>query len=329
MRLEVFSGFELTDMILEFAKFERERKYAGAGDFTLTLNSLDYVDRLKRDNYLVINNDCYVIENVHKFKNEEKKTELEVTGRHLNSILERRVVASFTLGTGSTYEAQIYSLVDQNFINPTDSDRKIPFMRATTSKGLTVTPTESRTLKNKNVLEILEDLCSTAGLGFRVNFLPEDAQMEFEVYQGNDLTEDVFFSEDFGNISESELYEQGNDYKNVGYLNNDGVLTEVGSATGLDRREIILDGDDTAEVTTELEASTVLTSAECAILLTEQFVYREDWDLGDIVAFIDNSLGFLVEKPVQEVTETYTDKLEIDVVFGDRIPTVFEKLKKG
>lgn len=328
MRLEIFNGFELVDMIYEFAGFEAERKYAGAGDFTLTLNSLEYAGSLKRDYYVVADGDCFVIENIHRFNNEKGEIELEVTGRHLNSILDRRAVASLTVGTGSTYEAQIYALVNSTFINPADPDRKIPFMTAAALKGLAAAPTESQTIKSKNVLEILEEICPAAGLGFRVNFLPESQQMEFEVYQGRDLTGEVFFSEDFGNVADSELYEQGRDHRNVGYLNNDGTLTQVGNAAGLPRREFILEGDSTDDVKTQLAASAVLTSAECAVILTEQFVYREDWDLGDTVSFIDNRLGFVVEKPVLEIKETHTDKMNIDVVFGDKIPTVFEKLRR-
>lgn len=328
MRLEIFNGFELVDMIYEFASFEREKKYAAAGDFTLTLNSLEYVDSLKRDNYIVIDGDCYVIENVHRFKNEKGEIELEVTGRHLNSILDRRVLASLTVGTGSTYEAQMYALVNGTFINPADPNRKIPFMRAAVLKGLPAAPAESSVLEDKNVLEILEEICPAAGLGFRMNFLPEVQQFEFEVYQGRDLTGEVFFCEDFGNVADSELYEQGRDYRNVGYLNNDGALTQVGNAAGLARREFILNGGDTGDVKTRLAESAVLISAECAVLLTEQFIYREDWDLGDTVSFIDRRLGFVVEKPVMEIKETYTDKMDIDVVFGDRIPTVFEKLRR-
>ncbi|WP_051688307.1 siphovirus ReqiPepy6 Gp37-like family protein [Desulfofalx alkaliphila] len=330
MRIEVFKGFELVDMIYEYASLERERKYAGAGNFTLVLNSLEYVTALQRDNYLVIGDDCYIIENVHKYNTEKGEIRLEVTGRHLNSILDRRVVSTWALNTGTTYERQIYTLVDANFITASDTSRRVPFLFSAPSKDLTVKPTEGQVFESIDVLSILEEICLRAGIGFRVNFDPENERMTFEVYRGADRTEDVFFSEDFGNVADSELYEQGRDYRNVGYLNNQGTLTRIGNATGLDRREFIYEGDDPADVTAELAARKVLVSAECAILPTEQFTYRVDWDLGDVVTFIDRGIGFTVEKSVLEIKETYAGgKLDLDCVFGDRIPTVFDKLSAG
>ena len=330
MRLEIFDGFTLVDMIYDYASFERGRKYAGVGDFTLVLNSLEYVPVLKRDNYIVAGNDCYIIENIHKYKNEKGEIELEITGRHLNSILDRRVVGSWTLSTGSTYESQVYNLINANFINPSDPDRKIPFLVNAPSKGLAAKPDMEQEFESANILGILEHIMPLAGLGFRINFNPEQGNMEFEIYQGVDRTEGIFFSEAFGNLAESELYEQGRDYRNVGYLNTDGKLTKTGSGTGIDRREFIQDGDDIADVAATLAGQRVLTSAECVIFPDGEFAYRQDWDLGEVVTFIDHDLGFTMEQRVLEIKETYADgRADIDVTFGDRIPTVWDKLSTG
>lgn len=355
MRLEVFDGFTLVDMIYDYASLERERKYAGAGNFTLVLNSLEYVPVLKRDRYIMAGGDCYIIENTHKYKNDKQEVVLEITGRHLNSILDRRVVAGFdiekddgsppesryyfispefpaevTVATGLTYETQLYNLVDANFIDPTDADRKIPFLFNAPSKGLFGKPAKEHTFGSGSVLDILEEISLDVGLGFRVNFDPENEKMQFEIYKGVNRTGHIFFSEDFGNVAESELYEQGRDYRNVGYLNTDGILTKTGTGTGIDRREFILDGDDLADVAATLAGQKVLTSAECVIFPDGEFRYRQDWDLGDVVTFIDRDLGFTSEQRVLEITETYADgRADIDVTFGDRIPTVWDKLSTG
>lgn len=327
MRVEVFEGFELIDMIYDYTSFEMERKYAGAGDFTLILNSLEYAPVMQRDRYIMAGDDCYVIENIHKYKNDKTETELEITGRHLNSILDRRVVGKWVLNTTAAYESQAYALVNANFIEASDPSRRIPFLIHAPPKSLPARPNEEMIFENSNILDILEKIMPAAGLGFRVNFNPEAGSMEFEIYQGVDRTESVFFSEAFDNLAESELYEQGRDYRNVGYLNKNGVLTNTGSSTGIDRRELIQDGDKLAEVTAALAGQKVLVSAECAILPDGEFAYRQDWDLGDIVTFIDHDLGFTVEQRVLEIKETYRDgRADIDVTFGDRIPTVFDKL---
>lgn len=316
----------MVDVIYHFVSFRYERKYADVGAFILVLNDLEYIDSLKRDNYLMVNGECYVIENIHRFKNGRNEIELEITGQHLSSILDRRVLPTLNISTAATYEAQMYSLVNSQFVNPSDADRKISFMTVAASKGLVDRPAENRTLKTIDVLTVLKDLCIASGLGFRMNFYPEEKNIEFEVYQGRDLTEDVFFSEEYGNVASSDLYEQGRDYKNVGYLSNGTTATQTGSGVGLERREFIIVGSDMADVRAEMSQRGVLFSAECDVILTDQFDYRKDWDLGDTVTFIDNSLEFVLESPIIEIKETHTDKLDIDVTFGDRIPTIFEKL---
>ena len=86
-----------------------------------------------------------------------------------------------------------------------------------------------------------------------------------------------------------------------------------------------MDAQDASE---KLADAAIQISAEGMILDTDQFAYHEDWELGDTVGYTDNSLGFSVNRPILEIEETCTTNTVIDVVFGDRIPTIFEILMK-
>ena len=91
----------------------------------------------------------------------------------------------------------------------------------------------------------------------------------------------------------------------------------TGTAAGLDRREIILGDEET------LSDYGRLISVDGMVLDTEQFIYLEDWDLGDTVSYLDKTLGFFVENPILEIQETYEKEVTMEVTFGERVPTIF------
>lgn len=326
MHIEVFENFTLTAFIQSFVSFEQERCYQDAGQFTLTLNSLEHKQDLQIGNILLAEKDAYIIENVHQYSTGTHEMRLEITGRGLASILDRRVVGQFTVVSSKTYEAQVYDLIQEHFTQPKNSKRKIDCLHIAAMKGLTVKPETDILFESKDCLEIIKALCEYGNLGFRIRFFPEEAYFLFEVYEGKDLTEEVFFSEEYGNISDSEIYEQTRDYKNVVYAANAGMLSEIaGDANGLFRREMIANAENAA---TELKERCRRSAAECSVMLNKQFIYKQDWDVGDAVTFVDNQLGFLVERPILSVKEVHTNQMEIEVNFGDKIPTIFEKLGK-
>lgn len=321
MQIDIFNNFGLETMIFGYASLEFTRKYRGAGPFCLVLNSLEDYQYLQEDYIALIGSDAYLIENIHSYNNDKKERTIEVTGTHINKLLSRRVTAPVTINATATIESQLLSLVDANFINPTLADRKINGF-VNKSNGITKKSTTQYAVgdeKGVTVMEVLNRVCGNSGLGWRVNFLPEQQKLEFEIYEGIDLTNDVFFGEEYGNVSESDLYRQSQNYSNVGY--KAGVFS--GSGTGINRRERILDEN------MSLSDCSRLVCAESVIKNNDQFVYKVDWDLGDVVAFEDSMLGFKVNKPVLEVKEIHSNKVGLEVVFGDKIPTVWEKLKKG
>ena len=166
-------------------------------------------------------------------------------------------------------------------------------------------------------------------MGWRLNYLPEQAQFAFEVLPGRDLTDEVFFSDAYQNIAESEIYENTQGYKNVLYTVSDENGVQIyGSGSGWERREMIAENLEPIDARQKLADSTVQIGASGRILDTEQFTYQQDWDLGDIVSYTDTKLGFTVNQPILEIEETCTGEIIIDVTFGERIPTIFEKIMK-
>lgn len=326
MRIDVFSpAHEQTTAIFSFVSFTYRRMFRGAGEFTLELNSFDEADNLQNGNYLIAGSDAYIIENRHKY-DDGGKPKLELSGRHVNSLMDRRVITSFAINTTDTIENQLRALVAENFISPTNSDRTVESIALAPLKGITQKAASGYSVKNMTVLNALDQICSLYGLGWRLNYLPEQAQFAFEILPGRDKTSDVFFSDAYQNIAESEIYENTQGYKNVLYNVTDTGVSIYGSGSGIERREMIAENMEAADASEKLAESRIQIGASGRILDTQQFTYEEDWDLGDTVNYTDTSLGFSVDQPILEIEETCTGETVIDVTFGERIPTIFEKL---
>ncbi len=325
MRLEIFKDFELIDMIYSYESFEHTRKFADCGEFSLKLNNFNDINILSPNNIILLDNIPYIIENVHRYKNANKTIETEITGRSLKSILDRRVVTNFTLSTNITYEQQIYKLIQDNCISPIDNNRKIDFIKNSTLKNINLRPNQEIVFENKYLLDLIIEICKLCDLGFDMKYLPEEKQMIFEVLQGNNLTNDVVFSEQFNNIADLEIYNQTKDYKNICYYKYNENINVIGTGTGINRREHIVSGD-MSEAIKQLEDRKEVLSIECSVLSNEQFRYKLDWNLGDIVLIEDKRLNIFIEKRIIEIKETINESHYIELAFGDKILNIYEKL---
>lgn len=325
LRLEIFKEFELIDMIYSYESFEHTRKFADCGEFSLKLNNFKDNNILSPNNIILIDNTPYIIENINRYKNANKTIETEVTGRSLKAILDRRVIPNFTLNTNTTYEQQIYKLVQDNYIKPTDNNRKVDFIKNANLKNINLKPTQEIVYENKYLLDLIIEICKLCDLGFDMKYFPEEKQIVFEVLQGNDLTDDVVFSEQFNNITDLEIYNQTKDYKNICYYKNGETVCVMGTGVGLDRREHIISGD-MSEAIKQLEDRKETLSIECSVLSNEQFKYKIDWDLGDIVLIEDKGLNIFISKRIIEIKETINESHYIELVFGDKILNIYEKL---
>ncbi|RHM97177.1 hypothetical protein DWZ33_16605 [Dielma fastidiosa] len=323
----LYRNFKLVEIIAAYLSLEYVLKHRGAGTFTLTLNDGDVARSFFQNDILMIDDDAFIVENIHVFSDDGANT-YEISGLHINSLLSRRVISSFTFDVNETYEMQIEKLLNENFITPSDTDRKIDGFVFST-QGIETAPTVEYTLENLEVAEAVNTALSRAELGYTIDYFPEDEHYSFRLMQGADKTDDVIFSDKNNNIANKDVYQQQQDCKNVGYLNNEGVLTSKGAAAGINRREFILDGSEETALDEQLADSKPLISAEFEVIDNELYQYGRDYKLGDIVTFEDYDSNLTAQRPLLEVAFYCTDTITRTTTFGDSIPTIFDKLKKG
>lgn len=193
-------------------------RYCGYGDFEIVTSPT-------AENFYYLNNDYYlqhkdstnlmIIENLSIESNVESGNKFIVTGRSLESILERRVVWNQTILTGN-FQLGIERLLNENAINPTDPARKISNLSMLLSTDPAITSlelvdTESQ-LMGQTLYKAILDLCQPANIGFMIEVQP-DLTFRFMLYAGTDRSYDqntypyVIFSPKFDNLV-SGLYKE-------------------------------------------------------------------------------------------------------------------------
>ena len=323
--LDTFTSFIWTD------------RYQGYGDFQVVMPvDLDILEFLKQDNYLSLpKSDRYmIVENIETQTDVESGNTLTVTGRSLESILERRVIAAYTVLTGSL-QGGIQRLLNENAINPSNPNRKIPGLtfRASADPAITALTVDAQYL-GENLYDTILDLCKDHDIGFRI-LTQGPGGFVFELYAGKDRSYDqnslppVVFSPSFENLLTSNYLESKKALKTAAIVAGEGegaarkiaeAVDNSGGGSGLDRREVFVNAGDVSssdgseegmpEATylaqlrtkgSEALADTKVTQAfEGEIDASLQFVYGKDFFIGDVVQ-IKNEYGMEAKSRVSEL----------------------------
>lgn len=308
-------------------------RYYEYGDFELyTAMTQDLLNYIKTDNYIqrVGSDRVMIIEEIRIDTDSETGNHITITGRSLESILDRRVIWSQTTISGNLQNG-IKKLVNENIISPSKEERKISnfiFKDSTDSQitGLTV----EAQYTGDNLYDVISKVCEEKSIGFKVS-LNESKQFVFELYAGADRSYEqtnypyVVFSPNFDNIINSNYLESKENLKNVALVGGEGEGTArkylaIGNTSGLDRRELFVDardisseGEDGQTLTTEqynellkqrgneyLADYTDLVSFEGAVETNIMYKYGVDFFDGDIVQ-IANEYGHEAKVRILEV----------------------------
>ena len=309
-------------------------RYQEYGDFEIyTPVTPDILNVLKQDYYL-INRDSEHVMIVEKLlikTDVEMGNHITITGRSLESILKRRIIWGLRSISGNLQNG-IKTLLEENIINPSDLDRKIDnfVFEESTDERITSLTIEAQ-YTGDELYEVISKLCKEHGLGFRIT-LNDNKQFVFKLYAGIDRSYNqientyVIFSPNFENIVNSNYIESKSSLKNVTLVGGEGEGSErryftVGSASGLDRRELFTDARD---ITSDIGDGIILTEEEYNAKLTQRgneklsenidivsfegeieptvmFKYREDFFNGDIIQ-IENEYGHATTARIIEMT---------------------------
>lgn len=302
-----------------FASLIWTDRYNVCGDFEIYGPASKELMALLQPDYYLYNRDSehlMIIDTQDLTSDTEKGTNLKITGRSLESILDRRIIWNQTILTGNLQNG-IETLLNENAINPIITDRKINRLVFLPSTDPVIT---SLTVEGQNtggyLYDVITSLCIANDIGFKIT-LSDSGDFVFQLYTGVDrsysqeLNPYVVFSPNFENIIKSNYFESRANLKTVVLVAGEGDgadrKTKVasitsGAGTDLDRREMFADARDISttidggtltdeEYQAQLEErgierlaeNTVIKSFDGQVDTSSVFVYGVDFSMGDIV----------------------------------------------
>ena len=326
-------------------------RYNCPGEFELYIPAEEKLFSYIETGAFLANNESdriMIIEGIKIDTDIEDGNKVTITGRSLESILDRRIIWRQTDFNNANLQNAIKSLLNENVISPAISERRIPnvvFQDSTDSRITSLTLTAQYT--GDNLLDVINEICEQNKIGYKM-ILDDNKQLVFSLYMGIDRSYSqtannfVIFSPKFENLLNSNYKKDDTSYKNVTLVAGEGEGIErktriIGAASGINRRELYTDARDVRSKDAEgndlsegeynalLDQRGIEKLSEAKITEEfngetdpfESFVYGEDFFMGDLVQ-IRNEYGFETASRIIEFV--YSD----DVSDGSKYYPTFE-----
>lgn len=332
------TSFNKLAMVDDYTSFIWTSRYYETGDFELVVPvDQKHLSLMKKDYYILRDDDpdnAGIIEDVLIKRDENGTEQMVVSGRFLQSILSRRIVAEQTNVDGTVAEC-MNTLINENIMFPSDASRTI---QGFDYQVITVSQTMKAQYTGNNIYDVVTDICKTYGVGFKV--VPYNNGFLFSVYEGTDRSYNqsvnpwIVFSDEYDNLLSSE-YEEC--YKNAitavlvageGEGLNRKTAWATDETTGLLRREAYKDarnlrsndGSITPEEYTELleesgkESLTQITTAFTGTVYFDSVKFREDVFLGDICTIENSRWSLSINTRLVEVIESVSETGDYSIV---------------
>ena len=320
----------------------------------------------KKGNILWCGGDNAAVVEIVKSEIDEIGTKTyNVKGRTLEMLLTTRIIWGTYNAVNKDASTAMYEIVNQNCVNPSNANRKIPYLKLAEDLKFGGKITYQKT--GGEVYDSLSTIASTYDLGFNVLFKPKTKELIFEVVEGVDRTveqstnDPVEFSTELEDLLSSSYYTNDQDVKNVAFVQGEGsgssrksVISGETDSKGFMRRELYVDARDLQSTSVDengeeqnlspTEYTQVLTQrgddklSECKTTETfeaqirvfgdVQYEFGVDYKKGDKVTVRDEQLNVVVSARITEVQEEFDDEYALVLTFGYSYPTIMQKVKQ-
>ena len=316
-------------------------RYKEAGEFTLTAKLSSGIIGLLPLGSILSHAKTYeacIVENIEISESAATDPIVTITGRSLLSYLEYRIVG-LALVNPATVPYTQYTLAATNVPNQISTliNQHIPELNAylTCTIEAAGSATTSRIIQRQDVYKAVLDLLGLEDLGIRVVRRNSDGAFNstsltktlYHVHSGDDLSNSVIFSWDYGELESASYLFSIKNYKNTALIQSKYVETIVYdspiSPEPYDKRVMLVNASDIDESLTVTPSGATLAAIIAAmnargiealanqrildisnvdISKTTSYTYRTDYDIGDIVS-ISGNYGIIEKRRVIEFVE--------------------------
>ena len=324
--------------------------YYGVGEFQVyTRATKTALACLKEGNYITIPNKPYiwVIEEVNPRYVSGLGYMISATGRQAKAILGKRIICSQTQLPNDLTTA-VFGLINKNAGAEAIEARRIDGLEELTS--LIIQPITETQVSYDNLLTYTDELSRAYEVGAELT-ITKAAAFRYNLYQGNDRSGNIIFSQTFDNLLSSSYKRSTAALRTYALIGGQGegaarILHEYNaspSLQGIDRAEMFVDAKDISSAYTEngeekeldlstaaglntykkwLEArgrakvaETVQIDSFEGEIDTEASPYKfgEDFYLGDRVRVQDDFLGVYITPRIQKFTMRQ-DRTYVEIV---------------
>lgn len=271
---------------------------------------------------------------------------ITVQGYMASRYLNQRIIWSKMVMSG-TPEFVMRKMVNDQVVNPTDPDRKMPRIFLGEFQDIDQDEIEKQ-VSYDNLQEALTAVATAAELGYRLRLDIAEKKFFFEVYQGVDRTlgteHPCIFTRDYGNVYTQTYSTDDSNYRNICLVGGPGedderILKSVGSASGIARYEMFYNssGISQKDITQqELLAQMEQKGREklASYYIAEAFESKINqqkamaFKLGDYVTCTDSLWNVAVNTQVKAIEKGFSKSEESFVAtFGDDVPTLVDLIK--
>ena len=332
--------FQAQAIIDDYQEISFSHNLYEAGEFTITINyNIPNALKFERGMWIQFGNDPYMFGEIITISDaigEDGKGSQErtITGKDARYIFKRRVIKNLNneekwsmTGAGETV---LRELVKAQCGTGAETKRQLPVANTIPETTDAIGKEYSVAEAFSNLYDTLVTIATQSEIGWRVKF---DGTLTLEVYEGNDLSNQVQFSTDYDSLANGEFTDSSEAYANTVYVAGKGTGAdrdiyegeqeiEGESPSGLDRYEAYDNQSSmTSEAEYEAEAFSMLTQYGQTINVSGNglakcpYIFKEQYNIGDTITLAFS--GKSAKAQILSVTEHWAwGQYGIEFSFG-------------
>lgn len=315
-------------------------RYNLCGDFEVSVPAnIYYLSIFHIGDYIVCDESEHVmvVEKIQIKSEPETGDTMVISGRSIESILDRRIIWGQVNFNGNVEEV-IFKMLNICLGSEASDERKIPIVSFKSANDVYISSLRvDLQCTGDGLYETISKITKSLNLGFKM--VLDNNMFVFSLYNGVNHSENQFinpyviFSPNFDNMINSNFIEDISPLKTAALIGGEGEGSErrymevKASLEGLNRREMFVDARD---ISSRVDGEHSLTLEEYNNLLTQRgvlklsekkvgmnfegkiessqlFIYGKDYEIGDIVQ-IENSYGYKTGARITEAVISYNSE---------------------